>query len=291
MTLHDAIERFVTQLQADGRAASTIAQRRRHIALLAHWWADVRPCAPISEIGHEDVAAFLSSPVARQAADGTPRKASTMNIIRASLRVFFSYLHGAGYIQDDPGRVIRRAWCGRPEPRALSGPERERFLATLDAAETATDRRDAVLFRTMLRTGIRLRSALTLDVDDLDFDLGEIRLRSAKGNREDRVVMAEDVAELLRTHLADKTTGPVFSSSTGKPLSPRHVQRRFQALTKKAGIKRRVTPHALRHSFGMAVYQRTGDLLVVQQAMRHRSIQSTLAYARADQERVRRAIG
>jgi hypothetical protein len=43
MTIHDAIERFVMQLEADGRAASTIAQRRRHIALLAHWWADVRP--------------------------------------------------------------------------------------------------------------------------------------------------------------------------------------------------------------------------------------------------------
>ena len=291
MTITDAVERFVTQLHADGRAASTIAQRRRHVLLLARWWADVRPCAPVSEIGHEDVAAFLSSPVARQSADGRPRRASTMNIIRASLRTFFNYLHGAGYIRDDPGRVIRRAWCGRPEPRALSGPERERFLATMDAAESATDRRDAVLFRTMLRTGIRLRSALALEVDDVDFDAGEIRLRTAKGNREDRVVMPQDVAELLRTHLGEKTTGSVFTSSTGKALSARHVQRRFQALVKRAGIARQVTPHSLRHSFGMEIYQRTGDLLVVQQAMRHRSIQSTMAYARADRERVRRAIG
>ena len=291
MTVDQALDRFVTQLEADGRAASTIAQRRRHIALLAHWWADVRPCAPVSDIGHEDVARFLSSPVARLAADGVARKAATMNIIRASLRRFFSYLHGAGYIQDDPGRVIRRAVCGRPEPRALSGPERDRFLAALDAAETAVDRRDAVLFRMMLRTGIRLRSALALEVDDLDFDQGEIRLRAAKGNRDDRVVMPDDVAELLRTHLGDRTNGSVFTSSTGKALSPRHVQRRFQALVKRAGITRKVTPHSLRHSFGMEIYKRTGDILVVQQAMRHRSIQSTLAYARADQERVRRAIG
>ena len=76
MTITDAIERFVMQLEADGRAASTIAQRRCHIALLAHWWADVSPCAPVSEIGHEDVAAFLSSALARLAADGAARKAS-----------------------------------------------------------------------------------------------------------------------------------------------------------------------------------------------------------------------
>jgi site-specific recombinase XerD len=291
MTITDALERFVTQLEADGRAASTIAQRRRHVAVLAHWWADVRPCAPVAEIGHEDVAAFLSSPVARLTADGAPRKASTVNIVRASLRVFFSYLHGAGYIQDDPGRVIRRAFCGRPEPRALSGTERERFLAILEGAESTADRRDATLFRTMLRTGIRLASALTLEVDDIDFDAGEIRLRGAKGNREDRVVMADDVAELLRTHLGDKTTGSVFTSSTGNPLSPRHVQRRFQSLVKKAGIARRITPHSLRHTFGTKIYKRTGDILLVKEAMRHRSIQSTLAYARADRERVRRAIG
>ena len=237
------------------------------------------------------MAAFLSSAVARQAADGTPRKASTVNIIRASLKVFFSYLHGAGYIQDDPGRVIRRAWCGRPEPRALSDTERERFLAALDSAESPTERRDAVLFKMMLRTGIRLSSALALEVDDLDFDAGEIRLRSAKGNREDRVVMPEDVAELLRTHLGDKTTGVVFTNSTGKPLSPRHVQRGFQALVKRAGITRRVTPHSLRHSFGMAIYRRSKSLLLVKEAMRHRSILSTMAYARADQKRVRKAIG
>ena len=291
MTITDAIERFVTQLEADGRAESTIAQRHRHVALLARWWADVRPCAPVSHITHEDVAAFLSSPVARHAAGGGARKESTLNIVRASLRVFFTYLHGAAYIQDDPGRVIRRAFCGRPEPRALSDTERERFLRALDAAETDAERRDAVMFRTMLRTGIRLASALTLEMDDIDFDAGEIRLRAAKGNRSDSVVMPEDVAELLRTHLSDRTNGSVFTSSTGKPLSSRHVQRRFQSLIKKAGITRRVTPHSLRHSFGLEIYKRTGDLLVVQQAMRHRSIQSTLAYARADRERVRRAIG
>ena len=291
MTITDAIERFVMQLEADGRAASTIAQRRCHIALLAHWWADVSPCAPVSEIGHEDVAAFLSSALARLAADGAARKASTMNIIRASLRVFFSFLRAAGYIQDDPGRVIRRAWCGRPEPRSLSGTERERFLAALDGAGSVTERRDAVLFRTMLRTGIRLASALTLEVDDIDFDVGEIRLRGAKGNREDRVVMPEDIAKLLLAHLSDKTTGSVFTSSTGKPLSPRHVQRRFKALLKKAGIALRVTPHSLRHSFGQEIYARTQDLLLVKEALRHRSIQSTMAYARSDREQIRTAIG
>ena len=56
----------------------------------------------------------------------------------------------------------------------------------------------------------------------------------------------------------------------------------------KAGL--RGSPHVLRHSFGMAVYQRTGDLLVTQQAMRHRSISSTVVYARCDDRRLREVM-
>ena len=93
MTLTDATAKFLTQLEADGRAASTIAQRGRHVELLARWWGDARPCAPVSEIGHEDVAEFRASPVARLTADCVPRTATTINIIRASLKTFFSYLH------------------------------------------------------------------------------------------------------------------------------------------------------------------------------------------------------
>ena len=73
--------------------------------------------------------------------------------------------------------------------------------------------------------------------------------------------MADDVAELLRKHLDRKTTGALFTSSTGKSLNPRHAQRRFQRWVKKAGITRRVTPHSLRHAFGMEIYRRTGDVV------------------------------
>jgi integrase/recombinase XerC len=73
-------------------------------------------------------------------------------------------------------------------------------------------------------------------------------------------------------------------------LSPRHVQRRFEEWLAKAGVRARYSPHSLRHSFALGLYERTGDVLLVQAALGHRAISSTLVYARASAERVRAAV-
>ena len=60
---------------------------------------------------------------------------------------------------------------------------------------------------------------------------------------------------------------------------------------KAAGIERPASPHSLRHSFARDLYRRCRDVLLVKEALRHRSIVSTLVYAQVDEERLRRAIG
>jgi site-specific recombinase XerC len=70
----------------------------------------------------------------------------------------------------------------------------------------------------------------------------------------------------------------------------RVVGKRLEAWAKRAGIEQRVYPHRLRHSFGMRVFARTGDVLVTARAMCHRSIASTAVYARPDAGRVRDAV-
>ncbi len=58
----------------------------------------------------------------------------------------------------------------------------------------------------------------------------------------------------------------------------------------RAGISSPVTPHGLRHAFAMGLYARTGDVLVVKEALGHRSIASTMVYARPREERLRVAL-
>jgi site-specific recombinase XerD len=284
MNIHNALNRFLLQLRANGRSPTTIAQRRRHIVALADWLgADTN----VDDVGHEDIAAFLASPAARQRPDGGMRKASTTNVHRTSLREFFGFLHKAGTIPQDPTRLVRRAVCGPPPPRSLSEEEKRRFLAALQ--EHGSERNRA-LFQTMLTCGLRVGSAVGLDVGDVDLDRGVLRLRAAKGDRMEEAVVPRTTAEVLRVFIGGRTTGPLFAARGGCRISVRHVQRVFAEIAGTAGIGTTKT-HSLRHSFAQNLYQTTADVLLVQRALRHRSIESTLIYARADDRRLREVLG
>ena len=70
MTIDEALEKFLIQLEADGRSPHTIGQYRRHVRTLARWCRDVRHGGRVSDITHEDLARFLTSRQARTSARG-----------------------------------------------------------------------------------------------------------------------------------------------------------------------------------------------------------------------------
>jgi len=104
------------------------------------------------------------------------------------------------------------------------------------------------------------------------------------------VYLRPELAALLDAWVGSRPRGPVFAGRDGEALTPRHAQRRFDEWLRKAGIRGSYSPHSLRHTFAMGLYQRTGDVLVVQAALGHRAIASTLVFARASAERVRAAV-
>ena len=208
---------------------------------------------------------------------GKPKKSTSVNALRSSLRCFFTYLRDVGEISQNPARRLRRALCSPPPPRALSGEEEERLLRVLEQAPD----RDRILFTLMLRTGIRLGSALALEADDVDLERGELRLRGAKGGREQVVFYPPS----LRPDLESVMWGGLLF-----PISARHARRRFRAYAEAARVRTTGT-HALRHTFAMRVYGQTGDLLLTKEALGHRSVASTVVYARVNEQRVRDVVG
>ncbi len=290
MQIEDALARFLVQLEADGRSPHTIGQYRRHIRLFARWAACVALCGDVSRIDHQAIARFLTARQAKCRPDGGKKKVGSMNALRSSLKGFFSYLHRAGDLADDPGRMVRRALCGRPPPKTLSAQERKRLLTTLARATGPEAERDYLLFHLMLATGIRLSSALSLDTGDVDLDRRELRLRDTKGNRPALVFLGDRIVDHLAGYLRGRDDGVLFTARSGQRLSRRHAHRRFSQWLKQAGIERILSPHSTRHSFASDLYQRTGDIFLVKEALHHRSIASTLVYARPSEERLRRAL-
>ncbi|MBN1443729.1 MAG: tyrosine-type recombinase/integrase [Planctomycetes bacterium] len=290
MHLLSALDRYQTQLAANGRSPHTRHQYRRHIHLLARWLASRRHSGDLRAIGHETVAAFLTSPAARLRPDGRPKKGSAMNGLRSSLRAFFGWVHAAGYVPSNPVRFVERARCAPPPPRGLSPAEQSQLLHAFTQAVTPEERRDAAFYSTLLHTGIRIGNAVQLDIDDLDLERQELRLRHAKGDREEVVYLNPAAQRVLGEAIGKRSAGPVFVGRHGGRVSARNMQRRFRGWLRRAGIARAYSPHGLRHAFGLRIYEKTGDILVTQAALHHRSICSTLVYVRVPEQRLRQAL-
>jgi len=289
MKIEDALAMFITQLEANGRSFHTVKQYVRHIRLFSHWAHEDRLYEDVSLISHEDIARFLISRMAKLRPDGDMKKAATMNALRSSIKGFFQYLHQAGYINQDPTILIKRATCGTPPPRILSSDDKTRLMNALSSKIGFHTERDAALFQLMLDTGIRLSSALALNIEDINLDQGEIRIWM-KGDQYGHVYLNSELQSQLKSFIAEKTTGPLFTCLNSKRLSQRHVQRRFSMWLKKAEITRSASCHSLRHTFATRLYQRTGDVFLVQSALHHRSITSTLIYAQKDESRLKAAL-
>jgi site-specific recombinase XerC len=146
-----------------------------------------------------------------------------------------------------------------------------------------------VLFELMLGTGLRIGSAVGLDVDDVDLSGGTIEVRSMKGGGGQVVYFGDALRALLAGLVGDRVSGPLFESRHRRRISARQVARRLEMWLGRGGC-RRASPHRLRHTFAQELYERTGDPFLVQAAMGHRSIASTLVYAGPGRERLRAVL-
>jgi site-specific recombinase XerC len=285
MKISEAVGQYLLQLEADGRSHHTIRQARRHTALLVRFLGE----REIAEVTHQHVAQFLVSAMAMRTTDGREKKPTSANAVRSAVRTFFGFAHAAGLAPTNAARLVRRAMCGPPVPRALSDGERERLLSALAEAQSVADRRDRVLVHLMLGSGLRLGSAVGLDIEDVDLGTGELRLRRMKGRREDIAFVPGPVLVMLREHLAGRAAGPVFLGAGGERMGVRQVHRRLAEWGLRAGVPG-LHPHRLRHTFGTRIYGASRDLLLTARALCHRDVSSAAIYARVADPAVRAAI-
>jgi integrase/recombinase XerC len=289
MQLHDALQGFLRQRAADGRSPHTIGQYRRHGTALATWLTTSGAGTDLGDLTPDLLARFFASDAAKTSCRGGAKKATSANAMRTSIRCFAQHLHQSGLVATNPARLLRRARCSPPPPKALHADEQKRLLDVLATATGTGACRDRMLVELLLGTGIRIGSALGLDVEDIDFAHGEMTLRTTKNNRPTTTLVPEGVTERLKTFLGDRTTGPVFLAGDRR-ICMRHAQRRLAGWLAKAKVTGK-SAHAFRHTFACRIYQQTGDLQITQAALGHASIASTVIYAQVDRARLRAAVG
>lgn len=193
------------------------------------------------------------------------------------LKRFFGYLHAEGRLAADPASRLPQPRMGKRLPKALSLEETETFLLAL-SDDSSLGRRDRILFELMYGGGLRVGEAVGLRIGDIDFEDSSVRV-VGKGDKERRVYLKPALLQVLREHIETKhLTGFLFLGYRGKSLTVRNVQLRIKEYAQKAGIKRRVTPHTLRHSIAVHYLQGGAPINFIQSFLGHAKLSTTGKY-------------
>lgn len=204
----------------------------------------------------------------------------------AALRSFFRFLVREKYLELSPASGIRAPKSEKPLPKALSVDEMERFFTR----NAECGMRDMAMFELLYSSGLRVSELTSLNVHDLDFDNGWLRV-IGKGRKERYVPVGTGAVKALkqylplRSEIQSKTkifTEALFLNSRGGRLSARSVARIMKQCALMAGIAKNVSPHAFRHSFATHMLYGGADLRSIQELLGHSSLSTTQRYTKAD---------
>ncbi|MGM5483907.1 MAG: tyrosine-type recombinase/integrase [Nanobdellota archaeon] len=155
-------------------------------------------------------------------------------------------------------------------PIVLSKPEIKQLI------DAITNDKHKLMIKLMYSAGLRVSELLNLKIEDLDFNSFSGRVRRGKCNKDRLFILARSIISILKIHVKGGE-GLVFKGRNGK-YSIRSVQEIIRKATKKAGIKKNVHPHTLRHSFATHLIESGYAVNSVQTLLGHNSPDTTMIY-------------
>ncbi len=241
--------------------------------------------------GHVDLSAVTPEAIRRFIADQSERYSSPGGVAKliSALRGYFRFRTACGdQVQALIGVLIApRNWQQASLPKALSSAEVECLVNSLGWEGPSARRADAMV-RCALDLGLRRGEIAKLELDDIDWRAGTIRLRQTKGGREDTLPLPETtgraIADYLRLERPQTTSRAVFVRHVApcdRPLGPDCLGKTIRQAYARAGLPY-TRAHLLRHTMASRLLAGGSSLKEVADVLRHRSLNTTLIYAKLD---------
>lgn len=229
--------------------------------LAEHYWRSP------AELDKRDVQRFLIH--LREVEGFQP---GTLKVYSAALR----FLYGVTLDRPDVASALGSPHVPWKLPDVLSGSEVEGLLASIKSVKYHA------VASTLYGAGLRIAETCRLEVADIDSRRMLLKVRDGKGGRDRYSKLSPRLLETLRSYWrAERPVGPVVFEGRrpGTPMSPASVRRALARAARQCGLKKRVTPHVLRHSFATHLLESGVDIRTIQVMLGHRSIRSTQLYA------------
>ncbi len=163
-------------------------------------------------------------------------------------------------------------------PEVLTDPERTALLS-IPNKRYNTGLRNYCIMLVMLDAGLRTAEVINLKCKDVNFQTGKIKVVQGKGRKDRYLWINEQSLEWLRKWRERKPESVIlFPTLKGEQIKDSYLRASFARMGKKAGIDKRVHPHMLRHSFGTDLYRETKNIRMVQKALGHADLSTTMIY-------------
>ncbi len=207
----------------------------------------------------------------------------TVNRHIVSIKNYFKFMQKINKIKINPCEDITGLKTPKNIPHVLSEDDINKLLDI--KLNTAYDYRNKAMLELMYSSGLRVSELLTLQVNDIDFDLNIVRC-FGKGRKE-RIVPLSDMALTYlydyiyvyrNTLIKQKSNNILFLNSRGNKLSRQGFFKMLKLLALEKGIKKDISPHTIRHSFATHLINNGADLRSVQTMLGHENIQTTQIY-------------
>lgn len=235
----------------------------------------------IAGVGTETIRAFLGY-LFRQKV-----KKVTVNRKISSLRSFYKYLIRSGKTENNPADMVQTAKTEKYLPNFLSVDEMFELLKAQND-NSISGLRNLAMLELFYSSGLRLSELAGLNVMDLDFNQALVKVRG-KGRKERIVPIGGPASLALQRYLvitgearkkvaADVFKSPLFLNLRGARITVRSIARIVDETTKKSGIGRKISPHALRHTFATHLLNAGADLRSIQELLGHESLSTTQKY-------------
>ncbi len=180
----------------------------------------------------------------------------------------------------------------------LAAPKRLVALPTvlspaeiLDVLRFIENTKHRTIVSLLYGAGLRIGELLNMKVSDIDFDRMEVTIRMGKGNKWRMVSLGDKLAQLIVNYMHEyKPRELLFYGQNGKPYSATSVRMVIKRAVRKAGIKKRVTPHTFRHSYATHLLEQGVDLRHIQLLLGHARPETTQIYTHVTKKELLKVV-
>jgi len=214
--------------------------------------------------------------------------ARTISRNLSSLRSFYKYQINKGLIDNNPCALISNPKLEKKLPNFLSYNEVEDIIESA-SKDSKNGLRNELILELLYSTGMRVSEVVNIKIKDINFSDNQI-LVLGKGSKERIVLFGDKLKVLLKEYLDIRVSDSdyLIVNKYGKKMTTRSIEEIVKKVVKLEGIKNKVTPHTIRHTFATHMLNHGADLKVVQELLGHENLKTTEIYTHVSNERLRR---